>query len=234
MRLIVGADPPAASRLAAAEVERVARHACDQRGRALLAFSGGETPWLMLGQLRAQRLDWSLVHVVQVDERIAPAGDARRNATRLEALLVADGPLPAANLHTMPVGSDSPEASAAEFQRSLEASFGRPLRFDLVQLGLGTDGHTASLVPGDAVLGVRDRDVAVTGTAYQGLRRMTFTYPALNRARHRLWLVTGQAKAARLRELVLRSGDGPAVRVSHDDSTVVADAAAADGLPAAG
>ena len=227
MRLTVGADVSEAARLAADEIARACREAITARGVALVAVSGGESPWLMLEQLRARPLDWPLVHVVQVDERIAPAGDPRRNVTRLSDLLVRDGPLPAVNLHAMPVESSTPDSAAAEFQLGLEAAFGRPLRFDVVQLGLGTDGHTASLVPGDAVLQVADRDVAVTAGPYQGLRRMTLTYPALNRARRRLWLVTGASKALPLAALLAGTGDAPAAQVSASAAVVVADAAAA-------
>jgi 6-phosphogluconolactonase len=227
MRLIVADDAPAAARLAADEVTRVAQAACARRGRALLAFSGGETPWLMLAELRTRDLDWAAVHVVQVDERIAPAADARRNFSRLDELLVRQGPLPAAHLHAMPVEAQDVARGAAAYQAALEAQFGRPLCLDLVQLGLGSDGHTASLVPGDDVLQVHDRDVAITSQPYQELRRMTLTYPALSRARERLWLVTGAAKAARLQELLTGAGMAPAIRVSREHATVIADAAAA-------
>jgi 6-phosphogluconolactonase/glucosamine-6-phosphate isomerase/deaminase len=194
----------------------------------VIAVSGGETPWLMLGSLRGLDLPWDHTWVAQVDERVATRGDPRRNLTRLEQALVTDGPLPAGQLLTMPVEADDLEAAAAGYQATLEDLAGRPLTLDLVQLGLGSDGHTASLVPGDAVLEVDDRDVALCGE-YQGLRRMTLTFPALDRARRRLWLVTGEGKAQRLRELVAGTGDAPAVRVARHDSLLVADAAAAEG-----
>jgi len=228
VRLIVGADARAAARLAADEVARACRDACAIHGRALLAFSGGETPWLMLADLREFDLDWSRVHVAQVDERVAPAGDPRRNLWRLEDLMTLRGPLPVGNLHAMPVDAADLDAAAARYQAGLEAQFGAPLRFDLVQLGLGADGHTASLVPGDAVLQVMDRDVAVTATAYQGLRRLTLTYPAIDRARERVWLVTGATKVGPLVQLLEGIGDAPAVKVTRQDSVVVADE---DALP---
>jgi 6-phosphogluconolactonase len=223
VRLIVGADARAAARLAAEEVARAIRDACANRGRALLAFSGGETPWLMLADLRERDLDWSRVHVAQVDERVAPAGDPRRNLERLEALMTHEGPLPAGNLHAMSVEAADLDTAAARYQAALEAQFGAPLRFDLVQLGLGADGHTASLVPGDAVLQVTDRDVATTSGDYQGLRRMTLTYPAIDRARERMWLVTGASKVGPLVGLLEGIGDAPAVKVTRQDSVVVAD-----------
>jgi 6-phosphogluconolactonase len=226
MRLLVGADPSAAARLAADEIVRVCSDAVARSGHCLVALSGGETPWLMLADLRGRPLDWSRLHVAQVDERIAPAGDPRRNLARLEAILVRDGPLPRDHLWSMPVEQAPAERAAADYQETLEARFGAPLRFDLVQLGLGPDGHTASLVPGDPVLEVSDRDVATTGV-YQGLPRMTLTYPALARSRARLWLVTGAAKAARLAELIAGTGDAPASRVERAESTVIADIASA-------
>jgi 6-phosphogluconolactonase len=227
LQLIRTEDPAQAAEIAAREIADACREAVARRGRAVIAVSGGETPWLMLGQLRSLDLPWNRTWVAQVDERVAPRGDPRRNLTRLEQALVSGGLLPARQLLAMPVEAIDLTAAAAEYQATLEALAGRPLLLDLVQLGLGTDGHTASLVPGDAVLEIADRDVALCGE-YQGLRRMTLAFPGLDRARRRLWLVTGATKARRLRELLDGSGDGPAVRVARHDSLVVADAAAAD------
>lgn len=222
MRLRTATDPQSAARVAAEEIAVLCRHAVRERGRALLAFSGGATPWLMLRALRALDLPWDRTWVTQVDERIAPHGDERRNLSRLAEILVNEGPLPAAQLLAMPVEGDDLEAAAADYQRLLERHGGRPMCIDLVQLGLGTDGHTASLVPGDPVLAVADRDVALSGE-YQGLRRMTLTLPALDRARQRLWLVTGLGKAEPLRDLLASTGDAPAARVARNDTVVVAD-----------
>jgi len=224
VRLIATEDAVAAAVAAAAEIAATCREAVAARGLALVAVSGGETPWRMLEQLRGLDLPWQRIHVAQVDERIAPRGDPRRNLARLEQILVREGPLPERQLLAMPVEAEDLDAAAANYQRLLERHGGRPLQLDLVQLGLGGDGHTASLVPGDPVLEVADRDVATSGE-YQGLRRMTLTYPAIDRARRRLWLVTGTAKAARLAELLAAaSADGaPSVRVSRADASVVAD-----------
>ena len=231
MRLKIAHDAGSAANIAAAEVARTCADAVALRGRALVALSGGETPWLMLRELCHFDLPWQKIFVAQVDERVAPRGDAVRNLTRLEQILVREGPLPSGHLLPMPVESADLATAATDYQASLEACSGAPLQLDLLQLGLGTDGHTASLVPGDPVLKTNDRDVAVT-REYQGLRRMTLTLPAINRARRRLWLVTGAAKNTRLSELLAGTGDVPAIAVSRDSAVVIADESAAAGLKA--
>jgi 6-phosphogluconolactonase len=187
-----------------------------ERGLFTFAVSGGRTPWAMFADL-AGKLPWEKVTIFQVDERIAPDGDPDRNLTQLERSLPPGG---AADVRAMPVWAEDLEEAAAMYAAAL------PQRLDLVHLGLGPDGHTASLIPGDPVLDVSDRDVAVTGE-YQGRRRMTLTYPVLNRAGQILWLVTGADKVAALARL--RAGDPsiPAGRVSTANALVVADAAAA-------
>jgi len=225
MRLTIGVDASDAAAKAAASLATIVREAVAARGRAVIALSGGETPWLMIGHLRDLDLPWDRMHVGQVDERVVPDGDPRRNLSRLRELLVEQGPLPEERLLAMPVTAFDLEDAAADYQSALERAAGRPAVLDLVQLGLGTDGHTASLVPGDRVLDVQDRDVALTGD-YQGARRMTLTIPALSRARSRLWLVTGNAKAARLGELLSRAGTAPALRLPQRDTDVFADRAA--------
>lgn len=222
MKVEVLADPEAVARRAAAVIAEAARDAVAARGCFVMAVSGGRTPWLMLRELARLKLPWKDVHVVQVDERIAPAGDPQRNLTKLRECL-APAPLPASQLHAMPVESADPEAAAADYARRLEGLAGAPPVLDLVHLGLGGDGHTASLVPGDPVLDVTGADVAVTARPYQGTRRMTLTYPALARARRILWLVTGAGKAKMLARL--RAGDPsiPAGRVARERALVVCD-----------
>jgi len=210
-----------AARLIAAET----RAAVAARGRFILAVSGGTTPWLMLRALAEADLPWSGVHVTQVDERIAPAGHADRNLTHLrESLRTA--PLTEDQLHAMPVEQADLDAGAQRFARTLELIAGTPPVIDLVHLGLGADGHTASLVPGDAVLDVADRDVAITGV-YMGRRRMTLTYPVLNRARRILWLATGADKAGPLERLLRGDVSIPAGRVRQDRALILTDRAAA-------
>ncbi|MGB5102729.1 MAG: 6-phosphogluconolactonase [Steroidobacteraceae bacterium] len=226
MRLKIAHDPGRAAEVAAADIAHACADAVASRGTATVAMSGGETPWLMLRELCRFHLPWAHICVAQVDERVAPRGDPSRNLTLMERILVHEGPLPAANLLAMPVERADLDRAAADYQRALESQTGTPVRFDLVQLGLGADGHTASLVPGDAALHVLDRDTAVTGE-YHGQRRMTLTLPAINRARRRLWLVTGMHKRARLAELLAASGSAPALPVSRTDVLVVADEDAA-------
>jgi 6-phosphogluconolactonase len=179
----------------------------------------------MLSALAAEEVPWAAVHVVQVDERVAPAGDPDRNLTHVRESLLARAPLPEAHLHAMPVERPDLEEAARLYARALGQIAGTPPVLDLAHLGLGADGHTASLVPGDPVLDVTDRDVAVTAL-YGGRRRMTLTYPALDRSRRILWLVTGADKAAVLTRL--RAGDRliPAGHVRQDDALLLADRAA--------
>lgn len=193
-----------------------------------MAVSGGQTPWAMLRALANEDVPWPSVHVFQIDERIAPAGDPDRNLTHLSESLLSRAPLPPGHLHAMPVEMSDPEAAATEYTTTLRSLAGAPPVLDLVHLGLGPDGHTASLVPNDPVLSVADRDVAVTGI-YMGRRRMTLTYPVLNRARHLLWLVTGVEKVPMLERLRRADATIPAGRVRQDDALILADRAAAGG-----
>jgi len=207
-------DADAVAERGASFVAGQAATAVAARGGFTLAVSGGRTPWAMVAHL-AGRMPWERIAVFQVDERVAPDDDPDRNLTHLLRSLPVG-----ADVHAMPVGAPDLDAAAATYAAEL------PGVFDLVHLGLGPDGHTASLVPGDPVLDVTDRDVALT-RRYQGRRRMTLTYRVLNRARRVLWLVTGEDKADALRRL--RAGDRsiPAGRVSPDGALILADRAAA-------
>jgi 6-phosphogluconolactonase len=215
-------DTDAAARRAAAVVAAEARKAIAARGRFVFAVSGGTTPWQMLRHLASEDVPWAAVHVAQVDERAAPDGDPDRNLTHLRETLLAHAPIRPEQILAMPVEEPDLEAAARSYARTLEAVAGSPPVLDLVHLGLGPDGHTASLVPSDPVLNITDRDVAVTGE-YQGRRRMTLTYPALNRARLVLWLVTGAGKAGMLVRLKAADPSIPAGRVRQDNALVLAD-----------
>jgi 6-phosphogluconolactonase len=231
VQLEVLADAEAVARRAAVLLADAARVAVAARGRFLLGVSGGHTPWRMLRAFASEAIPWEHVHVLQVDERIAPAGHPDRNLTHLRRSLSA-GPLRSSQLHAMPVEVQDLAAGAASYARTLQELAGAPAVLDLAHLGLGPDGHTASLVPGDAVLEVRDADVAVTGP-YQGRRRMTLTYPTLNRARRVLWVVSGGEKHEVLQRLLDGDRTIPAGRVRHEQALVLADRAAAGQLAAA-
>jgi 6-phosphogluconolactonase len=229
MNIRVLADADTVAREAARIMAADARCAVAARGRFIMAVSGGRTPWQMLRALAGEDVPWPGVHVVQVDERIAPAGDPDRNLTHLRESLFEQAPLPARQLHAMPVEDRDLEAAARSYARTLRQIAGSPPVLDLAHLGLGSDGHTASLVPGDAVLDVTDRDVALTGL-YQTRRRMTLTYPMLNRSRRVLWVVTGLEKAGPLAQLRNADISIPAGRIRQEQALVLADQAAAEKL----
>ncbi|MDE3008375.1 MAG: 6-phosphogluconolactonase [Acidobacteriota bacterium] len=209
------ADPTATSVAAATFVLECALEAVERRGAFHLALSGGRTPWAMLENLTTLPMPWARTTIYQVDERVAPEGSDERNLTHLRASLAAVDP----RVEAMPVAGDLDEDAGRYAQRL-------PTHFDLVHLGLGPDGHTASLIPGDPVLDETARLVAPTGP-YQGRRRLTLTYPGLARARQLLWLVVGEAPREAL--AALRRGDLaiPASRVRAERSTIFSDEVAA-------
>jgi 6-phosphogluconolactonase len=255
---------------AAAIIAEEARAAVAARGRFVMAVSGGRTPWLMLRALGSADVPWPAIHLVQVDERVAPAGHPDRNLTHLRESLLEHAPLVPEQIYAMPVESSDLEAAAREYDLTLRGIAGTrveplpyghgsqgfqsrdrqgavsrptissqssktilsPAVLDLVHLGLGPDGHTASLVPGDPVLKIENADVAMTGI-YQGRRRMTLTYPIINRSRRILWVVTGGEKADMLNRLLAGDESIPAGRVRRDRSVVIADEAAAGQLKGA-
>lgn len=226
MKIDVLADADSVARAAASMIAEKARSCVAARGCFIMAVSGGRTPWMMLRALSNQDMPWAKVHVVQVDERVAPAGHPDRNLTRLYDSLLTHAPLPMDHIYAMPVEASDLEAAVAQYAAMLQQIAGSPPVLDLVHLGLGSDGHTASLVPGDSVLDATDTDVALTGL-YQRRRRMTLTYPILNRSRCILWLVTGSEKAGMLARL--RDGDLsiPAGLVHREQAIVLVDRAAA-------
>ena len=218
--------PDSVAQRAAAIIAEEARLAVAARGRFVMAVSGGHTPWLMMRALATANVPWPSVHVVQVDERHAPAGHPDRNLTHLRESLLDHAPMAAARIHDMPVESADLRTAAAQYATTLERIAGSPPLLDLVHLGLGPDGHTASLVPGDPVLDVANADVALTGV-YQGRRRMTLTYPIINRSRRVLWVVTGSEKVPMLTRLLDGDESIPAGRVHRERALLIADDAAA-------
>ncbi len=222
MRLIVESGVEAAAQRAAATIAAAAAEAIAARRQFTLALSGGRTPERMLVRLARAAIDWTRVRLYQVDERIAPPGDPARNLTQLTACLL-DRLDARPAFEAMPVDEGDLQAAARRYGETL------PPRFDLIHLGLGADGHTASLVPGDPVLDARDR-VGIT-TPYQGHRRMTLTYPVLDAARQVLYLVTGADKRHALERLLASDPGIPAGRVAGASVLVVADRAAAQQDP---
>lgn len=196
-----------------------ARDAVAESGSFHFAVSGGRSPWQMFARLTGMDMPWDGTVIWQVDERVAPDDDPERNLAHLRQALGGRS----TEIRPMPVDEADLDAAARRYGDAL------PARLDLVHLGIGPDGHTASLVPGDAVLEVADRPVALTAGEYQGRRRMTLTYPALARARQLLWLVTGEDKRAALDAMLAGDPSVPAGRVVADASVVMADRAAHPG-----
>ena len=214
--LEVAPDPAAVAAKAASYVAEQARRAVAARGRFTFAVSGGRTPWAMFAELAKEDMPWADTDLFQVDERVAPDGDPSRNLTNLHDS-IGDAP---ARVHPMPVTDADLDAAAGAYATVL------PQQFDLLHLGLGPDGHTASLVPGDPVLKVTDVLVALT-QPYQDHRRMTLTYPALARADQLLWLITGDDKKDALAKLLAGDESIPAGRVHAARSLIMADEGAA-------
>ncbi len=218
--LVVCADPGAAAAAAAELLDGWVRTCVSRRGHCTVAVSGGSTPVSMFAELAARRPDWAAVELFQVDERVAPAGTALRNATALHETLVDPLGLDPSAVHLMDVEAADLEKSARRYGRELFAVGA----LDVVHLGLGTDGHTASWPPGELI--PDDRDVAVTGP-FNGTRRMTLTPRAVARAGSVLWLVAGSDKAGALARLWHGDPAVPASRVPRAGATIVCDAAAA-------
>jgi 6-phosphogluconolactonase len=217
-------DAAAASGRTAEWIAQCALQTLDRQERFVMALSGGTEPWQAFRILAEKELPWSRIHVLQVDERIAPAGHPDRNFTHLQESLLARVPL--AQGHAMPVDEPDLQLAADRYSALLYELAGSPPALDLVHLGLGQDGHTASLAPGDPVLEVIDAEVALTGE-FRGRRRMTLTLPAINRARNIVWLVPGERKAAALARLLAGGSRDPAARVSERHTVLIADRAAA-------
>lgn len=226
MEIEVFADADSVAREAAKLIAAEARAAVAARGKFVMAVSGGRTPWIMLRNLAQEDMPWDAVHVVQVDERVAPEGDPDRNLTHLQESLLEHAPLPPERIYPMPVNSANLETACVGYARAVEDIAGSPAVLDLVHLGLGPDGHTASLVPGDPVLDVKDSDVALAGP-YQGRQRMTLTYPIIDRSRLVVWLVTGGEKAGMLARLLNGDTSIPAGRVLAENGIILADREAA-------
>ena len=217
LRVVTTADAASLAEASADFVVGRINEVLAQQGGFTLALSGGTTPWGMLDAISAHDLQWERIRVFQVDERIAPLDNPDRNLNQITAHLPQS-----AHVDPMPVELDDLDAAAASYAARI------PKIFDLIHLGLGPDGHTASLVPDDPVLDVTDRDVAITTTAYQGHRRMTLTYPELDRAAQIMWLVRGDRAADALAKLLAGDTSIPGGRVSNPNQVLFTDRATKD------
>jgi 6-phosphogluconolactonase len=225
MKIRVLKDADAVAQEAARLIASLARKVVIDRGRFVMAVSGGKTPWQMLRALVKEDVPWKRFHLVQVDERIAPSGHADRNLTHLRECFFSSSFISKDHIYAMPVESSDLESAAKQYALLLSKISGTPPVLDLVHLGLGPDGHTASLIPGDPILQVEDKDVGITGI-YQGRKRMTITYPMINRARNILWIVTGAEKATILKRMLDSDPTIPAGLIFQDNAYVIADNAA--------
>lgn len=234
MNVEVLTDKEALAERAVAKIVEAASQAIEERGQFVWAVSGGSTPRRML-ELLSERsdLDWSRTHLFQVDERVAPDGDDDRNATMLDTALLTEA-FHAANqpagVWLMPVTSTDLDAATEQYQQEMDAVTGSPVVFDLVQLGMGSDGHTASLIPDDPICDVVDRDVAMS-QEYQGRIRMSFTWPVLDRAKELLWVIGGESKREALQLFLANDPSIPATLPTQARATVLLDEAAAGDQP---
>jgi len=215
----------AAARTAAAQIAERLQDAIAERDRATLALSGGRSPLPMLQALARTPFNWTVIDIFQVDERVAPSGSGDRNADLLRQALLEPAAVPVDRIHLMPVEEPDLNVAAATYSDLITRIAGQPPRIDVVHLGLGADGHTASLVPGDPLLNETRALVGLT-RVYQGRQRMTLTYPSLSGARSLVWLVTGADKTDALQRLLNHDASTPAGRVERPNALVFADAMA--------
>jgi len=229
MNVEVLADSEALAQRAVEHLVAAAAAAIDERGRFVWAVSGGSTPRRML-QLLSERddLDWSRTHLFQVDERVAPDGDSDRNATMLDTELLTESFLERhtpAGIHLMPVTADDLDEACSGYASLIDRTTGSPAVFDVIQLGMGSDGHTASLIPDDPILGIDDRDVAMS-ELYQGRTRMSLTWPVLDRAKQLLWVIGGESKVDAVEQFLSNDPSIPATLPTQARALVLLDEAA--------
>ena len=225
MQIETLATADAVASRAAQLIASEARNAVAERGRFVMAVSGGRTPWQMLRALAHEDMPWEKVHVAQVDERIAPEGDKDRNLTHLRESLLSHAQIPESHILAMPVNATDLDQACQDYTATLESLCGSPAQIDLVHLGLGGDGHTASLIPGDPVCNVHDAEVALTGI-YQNRRRMTLTYPIINRSRRILWVVTGAEKKPMVPRVISGDPTIPGGPIAQQNAILLADSEA--------
>lgn len=207
---------------AASNFQKYAEQCINEAGSFKFALSGGGTPILMLQCLSKLEIQWNACELFQVDERISPLGDDSRNLTHIRENLIDVISIPEASIHPMPVEQDDLGAAAESHSDELVAVCGKPPVLDLAVLGLGMDGHTASLIPDDPILFDEQTYTHVT-RKYNGFQRMTLTYPILNRARRVLWLVKGDKKAEVLNQFLSCDSSLPATKVNRENAILFAD-----------
>jgi len=229
-------DPEAVAIATADRFVEAARRAIDERGIFRVALSGGGTPKqvypLLLEPPRRDGVDWSRVEFFWGDERSVPPDHPESNFGVAYQMLIAQLPnVRPDRIHRMPAEAPDIEAAALSHESELRLAFGargdEPPAFDLVWLGMGPDGHTASLFPGTAALEETERWVTANWVPDQGTWRMTLTYPVLNAAREVLFVVTGADKADAVRAIRAGGSDLPAERVAGEGVEWILDAAAA-------
>jgi 6-phosphogluconolactonase len=220
--LVVLPDAFGAARAAAEDIAQHVQQAVAERGVAHVAVSGGDSPIPMFEVLAGLRLPWDRLHLYQVDERVAPDGHEDRNAEGLRWALLERAPIPREHVHLMPVTADDLQTAADEYGALL------PDAFDVVHLGIGDDGHTASWPPEHPVLEVTDRAVEVVGP-FNGRLRMTLTPPAVARGRRIVWLVDGGERRTALERLLAGDPATPATHAKRDNAIVFCDGTAHDG-----
>ena len=227
MRICLFDDAQSAARYGARQIAEAARSAVRERGSFSLALSGGSTPWAMLSVLAGENLPWASTHIFQVDERAVPMDSPDRTFAKLQSLLFSRVPIPERNIHPMPVDTEDLDSAAKRYALTLINDLGSPPVLDLVHLGIGADGHTASLTPGDTALPSATSSDVTVSSPYEGSRRMTLTYPMLNRARLIVWLIIGPDKAPMVPRLIAGDTSIPAGRIERERALLVADKSAA-------
>lgn len=229
LEVVVGL-PAAQARRAADAIAQALEEAVTGRGRATLAVSGGSTVAPLLAALADRPIRWERVDLLQVDERVAPDGHPDRNLGQIATHLIDRLSDTRPRVHPMPVTASDLVSAADDYTGTLEAVAGTPPVLDVVHLGLGADGHTASLLPGEPTgRTAGSRPVVLTGP-YQGHRRMTLSLPALSAARRVVWLVRGADKADAVRRLVDGDDAIPAGAVAQSRAVLFVDRAAAAAL----
>jgi 6-phosphogluconolactonase len=241
MQVVIYPDTNTLSHEAAQYIVRLANEAIVSHGRFSIALSGGSTPRVLYGLLGDEpyrsQINWSQVEIFWSDERCVPPDSSDSNYQLAQEVLLSKVPIPASQIHRMPADKPDHDAASLEYTQEMQRVFGTDgiPSFDLLQLGMGPEGHTASLFPHQPSLHEQQRLVMPVNVPKPPPPRLTFTPPLLNAAKHVLFLVTGADKAEAV-QAVLEGGYQPEeypaqiVRPPHGDVTWMLDTAAAGKL----